>query len=105
MSNVDVEIYVSQLINFFENNPNDLIDLIGDVQKDEFYQKVREKCEENVNKGEDIVLTKDQIIDIVIELKMPELENKLKPKKVKVDMIIEIDKLFKKTKYGLIGLN
>jgi hypothetical protein len=105
MSNVDVEIYVSQLINFFENNPNDLIDLIGDVQKDEFYQKVREKCEENVNKGDDIVLTKDQIIDIVIELKMPELENKLKPKKVKVDMIIEIDKLFKKTKYGLIGLN
>jgi len=105
MSNVDVEIYVSQLINFFENNPNDLIDLIGDVQKDEFYKKVREKCEENVNKGEDIVLTKDQIIDIVIELKMPELENKLKPKKVKVDMIIEIDKLFKKTKYGLIGLN
>jgi hypothetical protein len=105
MSNVDVEIYVSQLINFFENNPNDLIDLIGDVQKDEFYQKVRKKCEENVNKGEDIVLTKDQIIDIVIELKMPELEDKLKPKKVKVDMIIEIDKLFKKTKYGLIGLN
>ena len=105
MSNVDVEIYVSQLINFFENNPNDLIDLIGDVQKDEFYKKVREKCEDNVNKGEDIVLTKDQIIDIVIELKMPELENKLKPKKVKVDMIIEIDKLFKKTKYGLIGLN
>jgi hypothetical protein len=105
MSNVDVEIYVSQLINFFENNPNDLIDLIGDVQKDEFYQKVRKKCEENVNKGDDIVLTKDQIIDIVIELKMPELENKLKPKKVKVDMIIEIDKLFKKTKYGLIGLN
>jgi len=105
MSNVDVEIYVSQLINFFENNPNDLIDLIGDVQKDEFYQKVREKCEENVNKGEDIVLTKDQIIDIVIELKMPELEDKLKPKKVKVDMVIEIDKLFEKTKYGLIGLN
>ena len=105
MSNVDVEIYVSQLINFFENNPNDLIDLIGDVQKNEFYQKVREKCEENVNKGEDIVLTKDQIIDIVIELKMPELEDKLKPKKVKVDMVIEIDKLFEKTKYGLIGLN
>lgn len=105
MSNVDIEIYVSQLINFFENNPNDLIDLIGDVQKDEFYQKVREKCEENVKKGDDIVLTKDQIIDIVIELKMPELEDKLKPKKVKVDMVIEIDKLFEKTKYGLIGLN
>ena len=48
MGNVDVEIYVSQLISFFENNPNDLMDLIGDLQKDEFYVKLREKCEENI---------------------------------------------------------
>ena len=37
MSNVDIEIYVSQLINFFESNPNDLIDLVGNIQKEEFY--------------------------------------------------------------------
>ena len=105
MSNVDIEIYVSQLINFFESNPNDLIELIGNLQKEEFYHKLREKCEENYKKGEDIVLTKNQIIDIVVELKIPELSDKLNPKKVKVDMVIEIDKLFKKTTYGLIGLN
>ena len=64
MGNVDIEIYVSQLISFFENNPNDLMELIGDVQKEEFYQKLREKCIENHNKGEDIVLTKNQIVNI-----------------------------------------
>ena len=101
MGNVDVEIYVQQLISFFENNPNDLIDLIGDLQKDEFYVKLREKCEENYNNGEDIVLTKNQIVEIVLELKFTEVP----VKKVKVDMIIEIDKIFEKTKFGLIGLN
>jgi hypothetical protein len=101
MGNVEVEIYVSQLINFFENNPNDLIDLIGDVQKDEFYDKVRERCEQNFEKGEDITLTKSQILEIVIELKV----NEVPVKKIKVDVVLEVDKFFEKTKVGLIGLN
>ena len=37
MKNVDIEIYVSQVITFFEKNPNDLMGLIGGLQKDEFY--------------------------------------------------------------------
>lgn len=98
MGNVDIEIYVSQLINFFEKNPNDLMDLIGDVQKKEFYQKIREKCEENYNNGEEITLTKNQIVDIVVELKMPELEEKLNPKKV-------VEGFIQKTKFGDIILN
>jgi hypothetical protein len=101
MGNVEVEIYVSQLINFFENNPNDLIDLIGDVQKDEFYDKVRERCEQNFEKGDDITLTKSQILEIVIELKV----NEVPVKKIKVDVVLEVDKFFEKTKVGLIGLN
>jgi hypothetical protein len=98
MSNVDIEIYVSQLINFFESNPNDLIELIGNLQKEEFYQKLREKCEENYKKGEDIVLTKNQIIDIVVELKIPELSDKLNPKQV-------VEGFIQKTKFGDIILN
>jgi len=98
MSNVDIEIYVSQLINFFESNPNDLIELIGTLQKEEFYQKLREKCEENYNKGDDIVLTKNQIIDIVVELKIPELTEKLNPKQV-------VEGFIQKTKFGDIILN
>ncbi len=28
-TNVECEIYISNMINFFEKNPNDLIDMIG----------------------------------------------------------------------------
>ena len=44
MKNIDCEIYIKQLITFFEKNPGDLMTLIGDVQKEEFYKKLREKC-------------------------------------------------------------
>ncbi len=98
MGNVDIEIYISQLINFFENNPNDLMDLIGNVQKKQFYQKLREKCEENFEKGEEITLTKSQIVDVVVELKMPELGEKLNPKQV-------VEGFIQKTKFGDIILN
>jgi uncharacterized protein YecE (DUF72 family) len=98
MSNVDIEIYVSQLINFFESNPNDLIDLVGKIQKEEFYLMLRQKCEENHKKGEDIVLTKNQIIDIVVELKIPELTEKLNPEQV-------VEGFIQKTKFGDIILN
>ena len=43
MKNVDVEIYINQFITFFNNNPNDLIELIGDVLKDDFYDRVKEQ--------------------------------------------------------------
>lgn len=98
MSNVDIEIYVSQLISFFENNPNDLMELIGNLQKEEFYLMLRQKCEENHKKGEDIVLTKNQIIEIVVELKIPELTEKLNPKQV-------VEGFIQKTKFGDIILN
>ena len=39
MKNVDVEIYLNQFISFFDKNPNDLIDLIGDINKGVFYKK------------------------------------------------------------------
>ena len=36
MKNIDCEIYIKQLITFFENNPGDLMELVGNVQKEEF---------------------------------------------------------------------
>ena len=38
MKNVDVEIYVTQLISFFDKNPTDFMDLIGEENKELFYQ-------------------------------------------------------------------
>ena len=56
MKNVDVEIYINQFINFFNNNPNDLIELIGDVLKEDFYEKVKQKSYENLKNGVDILV-------------------------------------------------
>jgi hypothetical protein len=94
MKNIDCEIYISQMITFFENNPGDFMDLVGDVQKEDFYQKIREQSLKNLEEGNDYVLTKQQIIDIVVELKVPELNDRLK-----------IEKHIFKTKFGDIILN
>jgi hypothetical protein len=94
MKNIDCEIYISQMITFFENNPGDFMDLVGDVQKEDFYKKIREQSLKNLEEGNDFVLTKQQIIDIVVELKVPELNDRLK-----------IEKHIFKTKFGDIILN
>jgi hypothetical protein len=94
--NVDVEIYIAQLIEFFEKNPNDLMALIGDLQKDEFYKKLKEKCENNFKTGKDIVLTKEQIVETVLELKFVVVETKEKK---------HLNKVIQKTKFGDIILN
>jgi len=96
MKNVDLEIYITQLINFFENNPNDLLDLIGSLQKDEFYKKLRERCEKNIEEGIDLILTREQIVNIVVELKIPDIKEK---------KYQNLNKIIQKTKFGDIILN
>ncbi len=86
------------MITFFENNPGDFMALVGDVQKEEFYTKLREKCFENIENGDDYVLTKQQILDIVLELKAPELIDKL-------GSVEKIEKHIMKTKFGDIFMN
>ena len=93
MKNVDVDIYVSQLISFFNNNPNDLIDLIGDSLKESFYEKIKEQCFKNVKDGDEVSLTNKQIIDIVVKLKQGKvIESK-------------IHSIVQETKFGDIFLN
>ena len=94
MQNVDIEIYMNQFINFFENTPIDLIELIGDTLKETFYEKVRMRCIENYEKGSEISLTKDQMMLIVVEIKG----------KGKRD-IVKLSKIIESTKYGDIYLN
>jgi hypothetical protein len=98
MKNIDCEIYIKQLISFFENNPGDLMELIGDIQKEEFYFKLREKSEKNVDDGLDHILSRQQMIDIVLELKIPELFEKPNPQSV-------VEGYVQKTKWGKIILN
>lgn len=98
MMSVDIEIYISQLKTFFENNPGDFMDLVGEDQKKEFFQKMKEKSIENYEKGEDFILTKQQIIDVVVDLKAPELNQKLK-------YASKVEGFIQKTKFGDIILN
>jgi hypothetical protein len=35
--NVDVEIYMNNMVKFFKSNPNDLLNLIPKGKEDEFY--------------------------------------------------------------------
>ena len=96
MKNLDIEVYISNLINFFENNPNDLMVLIGNLQKEDFYKKLKERSFKNFEKGEDYILTKNQIVEVVLELKLPILAEEKK---------IQIDKIIQRTKFGDIILN
>jgi len=98
MKNVDIEIYISNLIKFFESNPNDLMSLVGELQKEEFYKKLREVSEDNFRNNQDYVLTRQQMVDIIIDLKVPELKNMEDPQEV-------VESYIQKTKWGDIILN
>lgn len=75
--NVDVQIYLSNFKSFFNNNPNDLINLIGDGDKDMFFELVEGAVIENYDKGEDLELTKKQLIDIMLILTKDRVEEKV----------------------------
>lgn len=73
---VDVEIYVSQLSSYFDKNLNDLKAIITDLSKKEiFYEKIRKKAYQNLEKGEDIILTQNQFYEIIGEINEPEAKN------------------------------
>jgi hypothetical protein len=96
MNNVDAEIYLNNLLGFFEKNPNDLIDLIGEMNKAAFYKKLKETVYENAEKGDEIQLTQKQLIDIVVGMY---------DDVVKKGKKIEIQTPVIKTNYGTIWLN
>jgi len=92
MKNIDVEIYFSQLHSFFENNPNDLISLIGKSDRGIFYEKLKDLAYTNYENGDDITLTNQQLMGVVLEV----LDiNREKP----------VDKTFFETKLGKVCMN
>lgn len=91
--NIDVEIYIKNFINFFEKNPNELMELIGEDLKEVFFEKVREVCYKNLEAGNELIPTRSQLIDVVVSMKK-------KPKGV-----LTLDGVFVETKYGLFSLN
>lgn len=74
---VDVQIYLSNLKQFFKNNPNDLMDLIGNTNQDMFFELVEKQVLENQKNGDGLELTKKQIVDIVLILTKDRNEEKI----------------------------
>lgn len=91
---VDIEIYVSNIIKFFRDNPKDLTNLVPKDKEEEFYKKIREVAISNYEKEMEASLTQKQMIDICREL------NGQTPKDIEI-----FDKVFHKTKFGFICLN
>jgi hypothetical protein len=92
---VDVEIYLSNIIKFFKENPNDLLNLVPKEKEQLLYRKIREVSLENYQKGDDVSLTQSQLISVCSEI------NKYEEKVEE-----EISKNFvQKTQFGFIFLN
>jgi hypothetical protein len=95
MDNVDVQIYLSQVKTFFDQNPDELVNLLGSANPKDFFEGVARLAAENLEKGEDVQLTNKQMIDLIVEL------NKVKKGIVVREMLTP----YMETKFGKIYLN
>lgn len=94
---IDVKIYINNFIKFFNENPNELASIIGQSSPDQFFKEVESVAYLNHEQGEDVELTRKQIIDIIVKL------NKIQPdQKKSIKKTIEP---FIETSYGKIFLN
>ena len=96
MKNIEVDIYMNQFIGFFDKNPKELTDLIGNIDKNIFFQKIREQCIKNLEKDGEPSLKRDEIIQIIVHLHRNDNLNY---------EIGNIKEVFQKTKFGEICLN
>lgn len=96
--NVEVEIYLTQFTSFFNKNPKELKMLIGDVDKEVFFEKVKEQSNNNSLNGEDPCLTRQQILNILVKLRTNEEKKDKNIEKV-------VNNCFEMTKFGEICLN
>jgi hypothetical protein len=112
--NVDVEIYMNNIIKFFKENPNDLLNLVPKTKEEEFYSKLREVANQNYEKGEEVNLTKNQIVVICAEIhgKAKKVKEET-PKPKTIDEMLNdsryqeltIEKLIINTPFGNYSLN
>ena len=93
--NLDVEIYLKQIFHFFDVNPDQLKILIGEMSKDKFYGKIKVKVYEHADKGDELELTRKEMVDLIFELFNETHKTDVKVKKSP----------FMQTGFGLIGLN
>lgn len=96
MKYFEVEKYIDEVKTFFNDNPNDLYSLIGNLNVEKFYQKIKIISEKNYIDEGIVELTQKQFIDIVVEM-YEEIGVKAKT--------VELSPIFYETKFGRICLN
>lgn len=89
---LDVQIYISQMKTFFEQNPKELFSLIGDSDSTQFFDKLEDVATENYESGKDVQLTQKQMINVLLSINKKQLQ---RPNTLP----------FSKTKFGKIFLN
>jgi hypothetical protein len=95
--NVDVEIYVSNLKKFFKDNPDQLKILIGDMDKVDFFYRLKEVSENNYETKGEVELTKSQIAEVIAQMYNDTV--------IKVEIEKYLNQPIQKTKFGNIFLN
>ena len=68
MGNVEIEIYMTNFIGFFKKNPDQLEILIGKLDSELFYNKIRDLATENLESEKEVAPTRQQMIDLLISL-------------------------------------
>ena len=94
---VDVEVYLSGIIKFFRENPKDLLSLVPKDKEEDFYSMIRKYSFTNYESGDDYVLTRNQILEICVQLN----EKKRMEGSTKIIEINELDMLKKKLDIAL----
>ena len=94
---VDVEVYLSGIIKFFRENPKDLLSLVPKDKEEDFYKMIRNYSFTNQENGDDYVLTRNQILEICVQLN----EKKRLEASTKIIEINELDMLKKKLNIAL----
>ena len=91
---VEVEIYMNNLVKFFNDNPKDLVSLVPMEKKEEFFNLIKLQAIENVEKGDDPSLTRKQMIELCVKLN-----------RVEEHFIVKKEGPLIFTKFGIISLN
>lgn len=86
---------MNNIIKFFRDNPNDLLNLVPKSKEEELYKKIREIAIQNYDKGEEVNLTQPQLIEVCSKI------NQKEKKKIQKS----VDHLFVKTNFGEYCLN
>ena len=98
---VDIQIYVKRLKDFFDADEEARRDMFGNghVDMDEFYRMVAEKATINAKKNGDPMLSSTEMLEIVTDLALKDIEKEINVKEF-VKKQQEIEKVFVNIKDG-----